>query len=419
MSRFIPPSFNLPVAWTIDFTFPAIIKLYQNIEGIEIQSEDRRMLRSLSTRRLIFFSNHPSTSEPPVAYHVANVMGSRFRFMASRQVFDQTYGFVGRLIQGLGAFSVVAGAPDRDAVRTARQTLAEPKGKLVLYPEGEPTSGENDNLLPFQPGIAQLGFWGLEDARKQEVDADITVLPGFVKYIYTGTEARVRADLTSAIGRIESHYGADPGTRNLLRRFLAVGRLLLEEAEARYHVPLASRRDYDYRVGRVRHTILDGVADRLSVPNYDLKADAISKLRRLLSVIELHHLGEAGRGGLPPVSASVLEWAETECKKAYDFIVVKPEYLISRPTAERFYEWLTRFETHVFGSSESRPRRAVVTFAPHFLLSEYYGRYKSDRRTGISDLLDRLRQDLQGLLEHSTELTMPMERPYDVGDDVL
>ena len=419
MSRFIPPSFNLPVAWTVDFTFPVLIKLSQNIEGIEIQSEDRRMLRSLSQNRLIFFSNHPSTSEPPVAYHVANTMGARFRFMASRQVFDQSYGFMGRLIQGLGAFSVVAGAPDRDAVRTARETLAEPRGKLVLYPEGEPTSGENDNLLPFQQGIAQLGFWGLEDARKVDEDAEITVLPGFVKYVYTANESRIRADLTSAIARIEAHYEADPGNRNLLRRYLAVGRILLEEAEGTYHIPPASRRDFDYRVGRVRHTILDAVADRLIVPHYDRKADAIAKLRRLLSVIELHHLGEAAKGGLPPITAQELAWAETECKKAYDFIVVKPEYLISRPTPERFYEWLARFETHVFGSSEPRPRKAVVSFAPPFPLSEYYAPYKKERRAGIDELLGRLRRDLQGLLEQSTELTAPMERPYDVGDDVV
>ncbi len=419
MSKFIPPSFNLPVAWTVDFSFPLLIKLYQNLEDIEVTTDDRRMLRSLREHRLIFFSNHPSTSEPPVAYFLANIMGARFRYMASRQVFDQTYGFVGRLIQSLGAFSVIAGAPDREALRAARETLAGPRGKLVLYPEGEPTSGENDNLLPFQPGIAHLGFWGLEDARRLDPEADITVLPGFVKYVYTAGEGRVRADLHNAIARIEKHYEWDPGDRNLLRRFLAVGRLLLEEAEARYHIPPAARRDFDYRIGRVRHTILDAVADRLGVPSYDRKADAIVKLRRLLSAIELHRVGRAAHGGLPPLSDSELAWAETECKKAYDFIVVKPEYLVSRPTPERFYEWLYRFENYVFGTTEMRPRRAIVSFAKHFTLSEYYGAFRADKRAGTDAFLQRLRFDLQTLLDQSTELTLPIVRPYEVGADVL
>lgn len=419
MSRFIPPSFNLPFAWTVDAAFPVIIKLYMNLDEIEVAPEDRRMLRNLRKDRLIFFSNHPSTSEPPVAYNVANIMGTRFRYMASRQVFQQTFGIVGRFIQSLGAFSVIAGAPDRESLRTARGSLAEPGGKLVLYPEGEPTSGENDNLLPFQPGIAQLGFWGLEDARKIEPDADITVLPSFVKYIYTGTEARIKADLHSSIARIERRHRIDPQNKNLLRRFLTVGRVLLEESEQNYQITPAARRDFDYRVGRLRHTILDGVADRLAVPNYDHKADAIAKLRRLLAVLELYSVGAADQAKLPAVSPQDLEWAEVECGKAYDFIVVKPEYLISRPTPERFYEWLTRFENYSFGKSTPRSRKAVVSFAVPFRLSEYYEEYKADRHLGLERLLKRLRRDLQTLLEASLDLSSPIVRPYDVGEDML
>ena len=192
------------------------------------------MLRSIRDDRLLYFSNHPTTSEPPVAYYVANVMGARFQFMAARQVFEWGGGLVGKFISSIGAFSVLAGAADRESIKMSRAILSQPRGKLVLYPEGEPTSGENDNLLPFQQGAAQLGIWALEDARKSDPSADVTVLPTFVKYVMTGTEAHLRADLHQNIKIVEAKLGVDPGNRNLLRRFLAVGRVMLEKAEKDY-----------------------------------------------------------------------------------------------------------------------------------------------------------------------------------------
>lgn len=86
--------------------------------------------------------------------------------MASRNIFNWGFGIVGEVIKRVGAFSVLSGSADRDAIKMARKVLSEPEGKLVLYPEGM-RSGENDNLVPFMPGMAQLAFWGLEDALKK------------------------------------------------------------------------------------------------------------------------------------------------------------------------------------------------------------------------------------------------------------
>lgn len=424
MQSFIPPSFSLPLAWTVDLAFPFLLKAVQNIEEIVIRPEDRQMLRGLKDERVLFFTNHPSTAEPPVVYHIGNVMGSRFKFMASRQVFDWSWGLVGRVIQNLGAFSVIAGINDRESFKAARQALSEPAGKLAIFPEGEPTSGENDNLMPLQPGAVQLSFWAMEDAYRADPRADIQILPGFIKYVIQGTDLEIGDHLAESIGRIERRLGLDAAGRNLLRRFLAVGRVLLEQAEREYDITSASREDFDYRIGRVRHAILDNVADRLGMPNYNRRADAITKLRQLFAVMEMVMI-EFPDPKLPRLSDEEKEWAHGEIIKAFDFIVIQRDYLVSRPTAERFYEWLARFESYVYGlkpralggEPSHLPRRAHVFFSDPFSVKDYWSPDKGKRKTGLEKMRTRIQQDMEKLLTQALELTQPLVKPYDVGDD--
>lgn len=413
MESFIPPGFNLPIAWMVDFSFPLLLKQIQNIDQIILKPEDEKMLRTLRHERLIYLSNHPSTAEPPVSYYVANRMGTRFNFMASRQVFEWGYGMVGRFIQNIGAFSIIPGTSDRESLKASRAILAGPRGKLVLYPEGEPTSGENDNLMPFQPGIAQLGFWALDDARKIDPDAEIKILPSFVKYVMVGTDASIKAELHASLTKIERKYKIDPGNKNLLRRFLTVGRVLLEETEREYKVPMASRDDFDYRIGRARHAILDGIANRIQLHGYNEREDAIQKLRHLLSTLEMIEL-KMNDPRLPRLSQKELEWAKREALKAYDVIAIKPGYLVSRPTAERFFEWLARFENYVYGSTRPRPRKAYVYFAPVQNLSDFLPDYRSNKRRGVEKLTAHLRELTQDLLQQALELSQPLVRPGDV-----
>ena len=92
MEPFIPAGFNLALNWTADLLFPVLLRAVQNINEVVITDEDKAMLRSLKKDRLLFFTNHPTTAEPPIAYHIANLMGTRFKFMASRQVFEWNRG---------------------------------------------------------------------------------------------------------------------------------------------------------------------------------------------------------------------------------------------------------------------------------------------------------------------------------------
>ncbi|MCB1319517.1 MAG: 1-acyl-sn-glycerol-3-phosphate acyltransferase [Leptospiraceae bacterium] len=422
MQFFIPPDFQLPVAWFADAALPGVIKQYQNIDAIIIDKSDRQMLRSLRKERLLFFTNHPSQAEPMIAYHVANVMGARFNYMATRRAFDFLFGAVGKLFQSVGAYSVTPGIADRDSMRMTRSIVANSGGKLVLFPEGEPMCGENDSLMPFQPGIIKLSFGALQDARKKDASADIIILPGFIKYKFEATEAEIREDLHKSIREIEIALGVDPGQRNLLRQFLMVGRLLLEQAEKEYAIEVKPDSDFDYRIGRVRHRMLDNIARRMELKNYNKESDAINKLRHLTSILELIEINYPMKD-LPKLSAADMKWCQRECVKAYDMIVIKREYLVSRPTPERFYEWLARFESYVLGKTPRMlgghppqlPRNAYLSFATPFKLGQYYDDYSRDKSKTVEKVLGKLRQDMEKLLEDSHQLTYTLVDPGDVG----
>ena len=421
---FIPPNFNLGTAWFADAVNPAILKIGANIDGLKFEPDDRRMLRELKDKRVLFFSNHPTQAEPVLAWQVANAMGSRFNYMATRRAFDYFNGMLGTLFAQTGAFSVIPGIADRDSMRFARGVLANPAGKLVLYPEGEPMCGENDSLMPFQPGIVKLSLGAFEDARKQEPDADITILPGFIKYVINSTDSVIDANLNNRIGRIERRLGLAPGRRNLLRRFLYVGRVLLEQAEREYGVtPPANLEDFDFRIGRVRHAILDQVAEKIGVHGYNKDADAIHKLRHLTAVLELLEI-DYPAPRLPQITVAEREEAMRQCVKAYDFIVIKRSYLVGYPSPERFYEWLARFESLVLGKTPRAlggepsplPRTAYISFAKPFLLSEYYFDYKKDKQGTLQKLLDRLQHDLERLMAEAMKRTRPLVQPDELGD---
>jgi 1-acyl-sn-glycerol-3-phosphate acyltransferase len=419
---FIPPDFKPAVAWFADMLVPTTLKQAHNVSEVIIKEEDKEMLRSLSKDRLLFFTNHPSQTEPVIAYHIANVMGTRFHYMATRRAFDFVFGLVGRWFQATGTYSVLPGVADRDSMKMTRQILSEPQGKLVIFPEGEPMCSENDNLMPFQPGIIKLGFAALGDARKKDPQADISILPGFIKYVITTPKEQVIQNLETHISEIESALGVNPGGRNLLRRFLMVGRILQEQEEKRYGIEVREEEDYNYRTGRLRHKILDTIADTIKLSQYNKDLDAIQKLRILTSSLELIEIGYPS-SDLPKLNSSQLDFANKECIKAYDFITMKRDYLVSYPSAERFYEWLQRFQSLVLGKTPRalggevypEPRKAYVYFAKPYKFGDHFAEYQKNKNQCVEKLLNNLRADMQGMLDESMSLTTPLLEPGDIG----
>lgn len=417
MRLFIPPVENRFLPWFASKIYFPLLAAMQNIRQVVIKPEDIERLRSFRKERLLFFTNHPSTAEPPLVFYLGRLLGQSFKFMASRQVFNWQGGLIGWFIRRIGAYSVIAGVPDRDAMKLTRKILSTPEGKLVIFPEGEPTSGEVDTLMPFQPGVAQLGLWGLEDARKIDPTADIDVWYGFMKFVIISPKEKILVDLNKSLTRVEKKLGVAESNKDkhLLHRFLTVGRLLLEQAEKDFAVQVEVEKGFDYRIGRVRHAMLDQLATKLQAANFDKNEDAIRKWRRLFALVELHQL-QYPDPKLPKLDKKTIKEAHRDAVFIFDFIVMKRDYILDNPTPERLYEWLDRYESYLFkkipralgGVPSHLPRRAHILFGKPYKMSEVLTADRKDRRAAVDNFTNRLRDDMQKLLDEAQSLTQPL-----------
>ena len=188
-------------------------------------------------------------------FHLSCIVGQPFFFMATRDAFDTFWGLGGKIMSGLGAFSVMRGAVDRASYRAARELLTQPKAKLVVFPEGEVYS-QNDTLLPFHSGIFQLAFWAQEDAVKAGRDEAMYILPVALKYYYVED---ITPHIAASLSRLEQFTGAPPEPGDdAYTRLRRIGRAMLHSLEREYCITPApdALDDLTYRLDAVKEAIL-------------------------------------------------------------------------------------------------------------------------------------------------------------------
>jgi hypothetical protein len=237
-----------------------------------------------------------------------------------------------------------------------------------------------------------------------------------MKFVITSPKENILHDLNRSLTKIEKKLGlaANDG-KHLLHRFLSVGRLLLEQAEVDFNVTVEHEKGFDYRIGRVRHAMLDRLAEKLQAANYDKNEDGIHKWRRLFALVELHQL-QYPDPKLPKLDKRTIKEAHRDAVFIFDFIVMKRDYILDNPTPERLYEWLDRYESYLFkkvpralgGVPSHLPRRAHILFGKPYKLSEVQTANRKDRRGAVEGFTARLRNDMQQLLEDAQSLTQPL-----------
>lgn len=226
--------------------------------GIDVEVGPRDLQRLRSVPRdvgVLVASNHPSYSDPLIMFEVSRQWGRNCTWMAARELFSRMGGWMGSFLRRTGAFSVWRGGHNHDAAAFVRNTLADCRFPIVIFPEGH-TFYLNDVLLPLKPGVAA---WAV-DTVVEHPDLPVWILPIIIKYRYHGD---IREPLERAVAKMERMVlrrvePVPPGEfwSRLYLRLHRIADVILSRQERLHEALPPHGADIDARVQRLCATII-------------------------------------------------------------------------------------------------------------------------------------------------------------------
>lgn len=406
---FRPPKTSSFLIRLAKLILPLILRLAPKVSEVEVQEEDLRRLKELKGLRVILTPSHSGGLEPFVVFHLSKLLGEEFNFLAAKETFER-FSFAGSLIQRLGVYSIVQGVPDRSSFRTTQKLLVQGRRWLVIFPEGH-TCWQNDVVMPFQQGVAQLGFWAYEELDKQGELPPLYYVPIAIKYLYLRD---MRNEIESSLQLLESKLFAPsiPGDLNHYRRLRRLGEAILSANEKEFHVRPRKGADLNERVQYIKDLIVSRVSEALGVSSLPEQA-LPQRIRYLLNTIEQIVYSEPGS---PDYPRHLLQKRRHELKVLYDdlyqvlhFAALNEGYVRDMLTPERFLDVLSLFELEVFGRGRIwGPRKALVKLGEPLDLKKYYLQYRTDKQGALRDVTTYLESSVERLLTELSHTSKPI-----------
>jgi 1-acyl-sn-glycerol-3-phosphate acyltransferase len=456
---FLPPRFNLWVLRLVSWLLPYWLKRKLDITRIDVTDIDRLVevykQSQMGRLRLILAFRHPSSDDALcMGYLLTKILPAAARkhrialkspifahFLYDRGVPLWAGKIAQWLYPQLGGIPIRRGLADRSALKTARDLLANGKMPLAIAPEGA-TNGHSELVSPLESGAAQIGFWAMEDLVKAGREEDVLIIPIGIQYYYVG-EPWLK--LESLIHKLEQDCGlivdrrdsivairqsdGRPLRKLLYDRFYRLSQHLLYQMEnfyaQFYQYPIPERPPLEQPISRTEisqrlQEILD-FALQVSESYFNLqpRGTKVDRCRRIEQAgwdwIYREELTLPDQ--LPTVSRKLADRIATEAdlrmwhmRIVEGFVAVTGSYVKDRPTIDRFAETtllLWDLVSQIEGKKVSeRPsigsRRAQITICNPIPLSDYWDRYKTDRREARQAVID-LTQELQTAMEGTVD----------------
>ncbi len=427
-------------------------------DNAEVLVDLYRQFQERKIRFLIAF-RHPSVDDPFCMTHllwrivpqVAKQQGISLQkpihahFIYDRGIPLWAGSKVGWLYSRLGCTPIQRGKADWRGLRSARDLFANSHLPMAAAPEGA-TNGHNDVISSLEPGIAQLGFWCVEDLLKAGRSEQVVIVPVGIQYRYLDAPwksiEQLISELEAATGLQKQEFKVEglnieglnqPFETSLYVRLYRLGEHLLslmEEFYSRFYhktVPTMSKvtpspqqespASANEALG-VRLQALLNVALQIAEEYFHLppKGSLIDRCRRLeqagwnyiyredLKNIKALSPLERGLADRIAEEANLRMW---HMRMVETFVAVTGRYVAEKPTVERFAEttlllWDT--VTRIEGSNPfQRPRlgkqRVQMTVGQPLSVSDRYPIYQASRH-GARQAVADLTQDLQHAMEN-------------------
>ncbi len=436
--EFIPPAFNPTLVRGIGAALPLWLKLKTPLADLEVKHAERLAklyseFQAGKARFLVAF-RHPSTYDPlcmanlclrevPRAAQAHNIplkglTGSYFLY--DRGVPLWAGSFVGWLMPRVGGISVQRGKLDRQSLRTARDVFATGDMPFMAAPEGG-TNGHSEIVGPLEPGVAQMGFWCLEDRLAAELPSvEVSILPVSIRYSYIEPPWEV---LDGLLSEIEVNCGLD--NDSTLDRFARLNRigerllLLVSQFYTRFYqqeITIPPGADFNTRLQALLEASLR-VAEQYF--NLQAKGTIIDRCRRIEQagweriyredLKDAHTLTPVERG-LADRVAEESDLRMWHMRLVESFVAVTGAYVAEKPSADRFAEvvliahkTMQRLEgVDTFSEPDLGKKRALVVVGEPISINQRWESYKASRqgaKQAVADLTTTIRTAFETMIK--------------------
>ncbi|VXD15093.1 conserved hypothetical protein [Planktothrix serta PCC 8927] len=436
---FLPPNFNPLVLKVCQWGIPFWIQWKTPLVDIKGEKVERlvniyQQFQEGKIRFLLAF-RHPNTDDPycmsqllwrfvPETAKQQGIVLSdpiHAHFMYDRGIPLWAGKSVSWLFPKIGGTPIFRGKVDRLGLRSARDLFMNGQFPLAAAPEGA-TNGHNQSISPLEPGIAQLGFWCVEDLKKAERTEEVYLVPIGIQYFYIQDNW---IDVEKVISQLEKDCNLPQGNEDLTvsslySRLMQLGNYLLDTMENFYRqfyhrtIPQDESLDFSERLKRLLEMALTVAEEYFNLkPTGDLS----SRCRRLeqagwdciyrydLKGNDNWSAVELGLADRVAIEASLRMW---HMRLVESFVAVTGRYIRENPTFDRFAETTLIVWTMVNrlkgGNPIKRPylgkKRAKLTVGEPLSVTQKWSDYQTNRRQAVANLTQDLQNALEQIIEH-------------------
>jgi 1-acyl-sn-glycerol-3-phosphate acyltransferase len=396
--QFIPPVYG--TFWNSIFVrlLPWYLNKAWGIASVECRGAESLRQSVQEGHGIVLAPNHCRPVDPLVLGSLIPHIGTPLFAIASWHLF-MAGGVTPWAIRRMGAFSIYREGMDRQAVSTAIDILERALRPLVIFPEGVVTR-TNDRLTEFQEGVSFIARSGAKKRAKQ--GGKVVLHPIALKYFFRGDLA---ASVEPVLTSIEHRLTWQPQREHtLLERIAQLGSALLCLKEVEY-LGKPQPGTLHERLLRLIDHILAPLEDEWAQGKHD--GHVVARVKRLRSAI------------LPDMVAGEITEVERErrWRQLADMYLAQqlswypPDYVTSRPSAERLLETVERFDEDLTDEARiHRPLHCVIQVAEPIEVSP-----ERDRAAATDPLLARTREVVQEMIDRLSEespvLPLPAPRP--------
>ncbi|ACK72074.1 phospholipid/glycerol acyltransferase [Gloeothece citriformis PCC 7424] len=459
--NFIPQSFNPAVLKLSHVLLPFVLRFRVRrwlIGGItRIQAENVETLVKLYQQfqagkiRFLMAFRHPEVEDPLCLLYLLSRIVPRVarkegislhlpvhnHFIYDRGMVIWAGKWLGWLFSRGGGIPIHRGKPlDRIALKAARELFVNGEFPLTVAPEGA-TNGHHERVSPLEPGVAQLGFWCVEDLMKANRTEEVYILPISLRYYYIKPPwaklaqllAQLEADTGLPVQHLDQSDLSHP-EEILYPRLFKLGEYLLTELEAFYHrfyrqtippIPedpnLTPNQILGIRLQNLLDTALKVAEDYFNLPQQGTIIDRCRRLEEAgWNAVYREDIPDINK--ISPLQRGLANWIAEEgelrvkhMRLVESFVAVSGSYVKENPTAERFAETtLILFDliSRIKGVKMPRrprlgKRRVKITIGEPISVNKRWETYQQSRKIA-KEAIANLTNDLYIALEELVKI---------------